>query len=69
MHVDLRPPFSIDNLPTYLTEDEVAQWLKTPTKTLVRMRYDRKGPPFKRLGNHYRYPMSGLLEWLQRKNP
>ena len=67
MHIDHRPAFSLESLPTYLTEDEVAAWLKTPIRTIIRMRYDRKGPPFIRLGLDYRYPMSGLLEWLDRK--
>ncbi|WP_295209527.1 helix-turn-helix domain-containing protein [uncultured Brevundimonas sp.] len=67
MHADHRPAFSLESLPKYLTEDEVAAWLKTPIKTVVRMRYDRKGPPFVRLGLSYRYPMVGLLEWLARK--
>jgi excisionase family DNA binding protein len=67
MPVDQRPAFSIAELPPYLTEDEVAAYLKVSLKTLVRLRYDKKGPPFRRLGKEYRYSMSGLLNWLNCK--
>ena len=64
---DNRAKFSLDDLPPFLTEEEVAEYLRLPLKTLVRMRYDKRGPRFRRCGNDHRYPLGGLLEWLSAK--
>lgn len=49
-----------------LTPEDVAEALKVDWKTLRNWRYERKGPPFLKLGHKVvRYPKSGLEAWLR----
>ena len=46
------------------TVDEVAAFLRVPTKTLYRWRYAGHGPPAYRVGRHLRFRWEDVETWL-----
>ena len=48
-----------------LTTDEASRYLGLRSQLLVQWRYDRKGPPFHRLGRLVRYDVILLDAWLE----
>lgn len=49
----------------YLSPAELADFLNIPIATVYRMNVDGKAPTRVKFGNHVRYPMSKVLEWLE----
>lgn len=47
-----------------LDQKEVARILKKSEAWLERSRWDGKGPPYRKIGRHVRYPKDALLEWI-----
>ncbi|HSL83242.1 MAG TPA: helix-turn-helix domain-containing protein [Thermoanaerobaculia bacterium] len=52
-----------DDLPL-LNQDQAAEALAVPPRTLERWRYQGGGPPFVRVGRHVRYRLRDLCQWL-----
>jgi predicted DNA-binding transcriptional regulator AlpA len=51
---------------TFLDERQLAVMLGLSVLTLQKWRYLRKGPPHQKLGTKaVRYPLSGLMRWLE----
>ena len=52
-------------IPTYLSEQEAAQYLGVSVKTLRRWRFDRRGPAYAKIGGKLiRYPLTNLDDWV-----
>lgn len=58
-------PASVVALPTLLTQDEVAAYLRISPKTLERDRWLGQGLPFLKVGRSVRYRASDLLEFVE----
>lgn len=53
---------------TYLTRAEVAQWLKTSTRTIDRWRTMRLNPiPHMKIGGSVRFGQEAVEQWLRTK--
>ena len=50
-----------------LTHEEVSKWLKIPKSTLYKLLTEKKIPAVK-IGKHWRFKKSVLLEWIDNKN-
>ena len=51
--------------PSYLSEQEAAQYLGLSVKTLRRWRFDRRGPTYAKIGGKLiRYPLTNLDDWV-----
>ncbi len=48
----------------FLTEEEVAGWLKISQRTLQAWRQRGGGPPFIKIGRLVRYRASDMVSWL-----
>jgi excisionase family DNA binding protein len=51
--------------PVFLTQNEVAELLRLPVRTVEDWRLTRNGPPWLKLGRHVRYERDDLLEWVK----
>ena len=52
-------------IPTYLLEQEAAQYLGVSVKSLRRWRFDRRGPTYAKIGGKLtRYPLTNLDDWV-----
>ncbi|WP_116598996.1 helix-turn-helix domain-containing protein [Primorskyibacter marinus] len=58
-------PAAVVALPTLLTQDEVAAYLRISPKTLERDRWLGQGLPFLKVGRSVRYRASDLLEFVE----
>jgi excisionase family DNA binding protein len=52
---------------TYYTPDEAADYLRSSTSTLAKLRLHGGGPVFTRIGRVIRYRRSDLDSWMSRK--
>jgi len=50
-----------------LTHEEVAEWLKLPKSTLYKLLTEKKIPAVK-IGKHWRFLKSDLLDWINKNN-
>lgn len=50
--------------PSVLTEDQAAEYLQLPVRTLQMWRYRKEGPAYFKLGHAVRYRVEHLEEWL-----
>ena len=48
-----------------MTEEQVAEYLGIPRRTLGQWRYKGTGPRYRRVGRYIRYVPSDLISWLQ----
>lgn len=58
----------LDNAPVLLTQEEVAEYLRMPVRTLEDWRADRAknpGPPYSRAGRRVYYFLDEVVEWLK----
>lgn len=46
---------------------EVADYLQVPERTLTQWRYQRKGPPYLKVGRHVRYRRRDVERWLDQQ--
>jgi excisionase family DNA binding protein len=53
------------SVPVFLTQNEVAELLRLPVRTVEDWRLTRMGPPWVKLGRHVRYEQSELLAWVR----
>lgn len=56
-----------DSMATYMTEDEVAEYIRTPTETLRYFRRVRKGPRSFKIGRRVLYDLTDVDAWLQQQ--
>lgn len=57
-------PESVADDPLF-TADEVSAWLRKPKNSLYRWNRDGYGPTVIKVGNDLRYPLSGVLAFLE----
>lgn len=50
-----------------MTRDEVAEYLRTPKRTVERWAYTKTGPPYARVGHRTIYRRSDVDEWLSER--
>jgi excisionase family DNA binding protein len=48
----------------WLSPREAAAYVGIPAKTLENYRYDRKGPPYTKIGKHVRYRRDDIDAWM-----
>jgi excisionase family DNA binding protein len=48
---------------TFLTQQELAEMLRLPERTLEDWRLTRTGPPYLKFGRHVRYDLHDVLAW------
>lgn len=51
-------------LPTLLTQKQLAQYLQKSTAWCERARWEGKGPKFVKLGRHVRYKSTDVEAWI-----
>jgi excisionase family DNA binding protein len=63
---DQKPDDEGDDEPgEVLDESEAADLLSISRATLLRLRHDGKGPPFRMVGRAPRYSRAAVIEWLK----
>ncbi|HYI33885.1 MAG TPA: helix-turn-helix domain-containing protein [Glaciibacter sp.] len=50
---------------TFLTQQELAEMLRLPERTLEDWRLTHAGPPYLKLGRHVRYDIHDVLAWVK----
>ncbi|WP_281244323.1 helix-turn-helix domain-containing protein [Aquisalimonas asiatica] len=50
-----------------MTTEEIAQYLRISVRTVIRMRQQREGPPWSRVGRQVRYLRNEVDEYLRRQ--
>jgi hypothetical protein len=51
--------------PTYLTQPELAEFLRVSERTLEDWRVTHSGPPYSKLGRHVRYNIDDVVVWVR----
>ena len=51
-------------MPNLLTESEVAKWLQVSLACLRRWRFERRGPPYLKIGSLVRYRSDDVNIWV-----
>lgn len=68
MTISTKTTSPLANAPVLLTQEEVAEYLRMPVRTLEDWRADRvkkPGPPFSRGGRRVYYFLVDVVEWLK----
>lgn len=60
---ELPPERNIDNLGTWITVDELSEYLQLSKSTLYHWRKDGIGPKGRRMGKYVRYSKADLIAW------
>jgi excisionase family DNA binding protein len=55
---------STSDLPAFLTEVELAAYLSMDVKKLRRLRYEKRGPVYRKIGTEYRVRREDVIAWL-----
>ncbi len=50
-------------VPQILTQQQVADLLQIPARTLEDWRQRQSGPPYRKLGKHVRYELQTVVQW------
>jgi predicted DNA-binding transcriptional regulator AlpA len=54
----------MSDVPTFMTPEQLSDFLQIPVSTLYRWRTERTGPPASKAGKHLRYRVDRVLAWL-----
>jgi predicted DNA-binding transcriptional regulator AlpA len=54
---------TLQTAPQFLTQNELAELLRLPERTLEDWRLTHTGPPYLKLGRHVRYDVQDVLAW------
>jgi len=57
------PDTTASAFPAFLTQQQVADLLQVPARTVEDWRQTRSGPPWLKIGRHVRYDRDELLAW------
>jgi len=67
-HAHAIPLHLIQELPVFLTPEELAELLKLPSvETVYQWRRKHTGPPGFRAGRHVRYDLTDVLTWTKQQ--
>lgn len=58
---------TLDELPAFLTTEELAELLRVPLATVRDWRHRGQGPPGYRFGKHVRYSSEAVLRWAEQQ--
>lgn len=65
MSLRITRTIALESLPTFLTEQEVASYLRIDERKLRRLGYEKRGPRSKKLCGVHRYHRDDLVAWLR----
>lgn len=69
MALNIQTSTTHHSLPAFLTEQEVADYLRLPKSKLRRLAYEKRGPRTMKIAGQHRIAREDFLAWLASQGP